>query len=611
VREIEDARRPRGPWLAAVLMALVTPSAVPAAVYGEVEVTVRSEPLGTATHGYAEIEYVVVNRSAKAHDVRLTFPKSSYSSGGDYLRAVSRTVTVEPGKTARAVLAYPERIEVRGGGGTGVAIDGREQEEPVAVGSGAGSRASSYGGYARSGRTQSYCLFSKTVDTRFPDWVGQAQREVWGMGGGYSFDAVRADQPADQWSTSWLGYTRYDGVAVTADDLRAMPAEVRAAVGQYVECGGTLLVFGRDPPLPGAWKLNPHPDHPVAVATPGFGLCVVTDRLDLSAEPAAVLVPALEGWVGTAAPWQKVRTANDANRAFPVVDDVGVPVKGLMFLMFVFVVVIGPLNLMVLARMKRKLWLFWTVPAISFATCVLVIGYMAVTEGWQGRSRVEGFTVLDENSRRASTLGWTGFYTPLLPSGGLHFGAETEVSYQNGEENYGYGYRRRNASGSPLTIDWSRDQHLASGWLTPRVPAHFVLRKSELRRERVTIASGADGAPEAVNGLGADLTTLWYQDAAGNSFRADGVPAGGRAALKLVPWQTPGRSPKTFRTVYGGDWSGLAEKLKTDGPALLAPRTYLAVMDAAPFLDDGLPGASVRKTRSVVYGILKEGGDGG
>jgi hypothetical protein len=51
--------------------------------------------------------------------------------------------------------------------------------------------------------------------------------------------------------------------------------------------------------------------------------------------------------------------------------------------------------------------------------------------------------------------------------------------------------------------------------------------------------------------------------------------------------------------------------LRLKGAALLAPRTYLAVVEGAPFLDDPMPGASVRRARSVVYGILKEGGDGG
>ena len=57
------------------------------------------------------------------------------------------------------------------------------------------------------------------------------------------------------------------------------------------------------------------------------------------------------------------------------------------------------------------------------------------------------------------------------------------------------------------------------------MPAHFALRKSELRRERMEITKNADGSVEAVNGLGADLSQFWYLDERGNLFRADATAA--------------------------------------------------------------------------------------
>jgi len=621
VREIErpNGREP-GPrvHLAAVLAVLVAPALAPAATYGDIEVTIKNEPRGAAVHGYAEIEFLVVNRSAQAaHEVRLTHPKSSYSYGSDHIRAVTRTVTVEPGARVRVVIAYPEQLELSGSG-TGVTVDGREQDGVVPSGGSSGSRGRSYGGVSSYGgpsygstETHLVILYSKSIDTRFPDWIGTTQMQLRSEGRlAVTSEAVRAGEAADQWSPNWLGYTRYDGIAVTADDLRVMPPEVRSALGQYAECGGCLLVLGRDPQLPGPWRLAADREGLLSAARPGFGRCFVTEQVDLSDAPDDLLAPVLAACNETATPWRRTRTPGDANRVFPVVEDVGVPVKGLLILMVVFAVVIGPLNLVALARKKRKLWLFWTVPLISFATCLAVVGFMALSEGWQGRTRIEGVTLLDENSRRASSLGWTGFYTPLLPSGGLHFSPETELGYQNGADAAPYSYRRRRSSGSALTIDWTREQHLASGWLTPRVPAHFALRRSELRRERVAISKGAGGAPEAVNGLGADLSEFWYLDERDTLFHADAIPAGARAALTPVPGVRRAAGAMTLRGVYTGDWSVLAGKMKADGPALLAPRTYLAVMEAAPFLDDALPGASVRKARSVVYGILKEGGGG-
>ncbi len=76
-------------------------------------------------------------------------------------------------------------------------------------------------------------------------------------------------------------------------------------------------------------------------------------------------------WTQTAGPWQVGgsghyrRSTYEANVKFPVIEDIGIPVKGLFLLMLLFVLAIGPINLMVLARKKRRIWLLWTTPVIS------------------------------------------------------------------------------------------------------------------------------------------------------------------------------------------------------------------------------------------------------
>src|SRR5262245_8472435 len=101
--------------LIAVLALLLTASTASAGRLGNIEVTVEHEPKGNATHGYAEVWVRVKNHSEQtAHSVRVTFPKSSYSPGVDHLRAVTRAVTVEPGKVARVSIAFPERLAVVG-----------------------------------------------------------------------------------------------------------------------------------------------------------------------------------------------------------------------------------------------------------------------------------------------------------------------------------------------------------------------------------------------------------------------------------------------------------------------------------------------------------------
>src|SRR5207247_11070803 len=114
-------------------------------------------------------------------------------------------------------------------------------------------------------------------------------------------------------------------------------------------------------------------------------------------------------WEESQTPWalrrDKAFEFSTANKNFPVMENVSIPVRGLLLIMLVFVILIGPVNLIVLSKKKKKMWLLWTVPAISLLTCLAVSAYTVFSEGWGGRARYLSFTILDERSHRASTIG--------------------------------------------------------------------------------------------------------------------------------------------------------------------------------------------------------------
>src|SRR5262249_39488192 len=293
-----------------------------------------------------------------------------------------------------------------------------------------------------------------------------------------------------------------------------------------------------------------------------------------------------------------VRSANDANALFPVVEDRGVPVRGLFAGMLVFAILIGPVNINLLTRKKRRLWLLWTVPVFSLLTCAAVFGFMLISEGWTGHVRAEGVTVLDEVSQRASSVSWLGVYSPITPGEGLHFGYDTEVTPQLKAD-----FRR--GDGSARTIDWTSGQHLQSGWVRALVPAHFTVRSSEQRLERLAVRREPDGTLKAVNALKAPLVKLWLADAAGKIHTAENVPAGKEAALKASDLRAGGKE-EALRQAFAGDWVALGKRLSGRPEEVLRPGTYLAVLDGAPLLEQGLRSAQLRPGYSVVFGILKE-----
>jgi hypothetical protein len=615
-----------------------------AITYGDLEFAVDPEPKGQPLHGYTEYRILVRNRGSEAtRHVRLTMPGDAI--GGRRRGAlvdISRSVEVGPGLTISVSLLQPAHPDVAGGG-VAVTIDGRRQDKLLSISpvSSRGRSGGMYGyGYPRYGRRSMrfysgpsmsgpgdglpLILTSQRVPEKFFQRtvaVGPVEPEaepeiVMGRPGfadprsglHINADFNRSDLPISAWSSRWLGYTRYDAIVVLREDLEELQRgsnETRAvlqALWQFTETGGVLIVIGPGQvAVPPGWRSKEVGKEGLTLYAIGFGQCFVTpDR-----EPekwAPDRWAALGGAIRqTATPFQSSAHLLELNKAFPVVDDLGVPVKGLFALIILFAVALGPINLAVLGRKNKRIWMLWTVPLLSFLTCLAVFGYMIVAEGWQGRARVGGITFLNEIDRRATTLGRTAFYSPLTPGGGLHFSENTEVSVPDEDAA---------VFSNSCTIDWTQGQHLGRGWVTARVPAHFFLRKSEPRRERLTLHRDADGALQLVNALPADIKTVWVADEKGMLYSAGKVAAGQRVSLERSGKYTLKPSPPDrWRRLYANsDWVNTA-LIASQRPAdVLGPRMYLAVVEGSPFLEQGLQGAAVRESASVVLGVMAEGG---
>lgn len=639
--------------------------------YGDIVISSEIEPHGSSTHGYSEYVFVVVNRSKERdHHITLDMPKGSMGGrmGLDYLRSTKRTFDVPKGTTARVSLFHPDSLV--DGSGVRVSIDGREEESPLPIAM-ARSAVGPYRGYGmHTGSADPLILTSNRTPVDFHNAARTVPQGV-PMGGmgipmwvNNQIEQEKID--VNRWSGNWLGYSRYDAVVVTADELKDAPENVRTALWQYAETGGVLVILGDKVAVPESWKQRRSEAYGTSLYGTGFGHCLVapdgTAGTWNNPQRQAVLGELVRD---SAAPWQQQAMGpGDANRVFRVVENVQVPVRGLFALMCVFTFVIGPLNLWLLDRGKRRIWMLWTVPLISFVTCLAVFGYMIVSEGWRGQLRTEVVTILDENTHRATTYGWTAFYAPLTPGDGLHFSPDTELMWLKGADvDVRYGYPRRSGSGSACRMDWTKDQHLTSGWVTARVPCHFKVRKSEPSRLRLTVERGADGAMTATNGLGANAIELYVADDKGRVYRAQNVAAGARATLQLLTDVPPVTQPQsqardllrgtTWLTnagtplgpqqagVYYGKPVGPATAAKMappplvekGGPAIpprqppvvqvgmpgsgpgreplryLAPRTYIAVLDGAPFLEDGLTNLAQATRSNTVLGILRETDD--
>src|SRR5262249_41011662 len=141
---------------------------------------------------------------------------------------------------------------------------------------------------------------------------GQGRLGTWtGMyrGTQYSYpkdqEFYEAPGPVNEWSRSWLGYGRYDGVALTANQLKPAPPEVRRALWRDVECGGALVLVGGGE-VPDSWARRKVRRDGVTAYYAGFGVCLVPDRAavpDWEPEQWRALIAA---WDQSDRPWQRV-----------------------------------------------------------------------------------------------------------------------------------------------------------------------------------------------------------------------------------------------------------------------------------------------------------------
>ena len=550
-------------FLVVVGMGCAVPDLLAQVDYDEITVSPELHPRVNTLHGYAEYRIAVSNRSPdKARQVTLILPGTSHSYG-QHIREMTRSVVVAPSTTVHVSLLQPP--VPMPGRDLRVAIDGKMQKEemPLPIFTHGRnvymSRVVTAGGGRRihigTTKLTLRVLVSRDVDTadlhdhasdifgtRFPSSPSPSTgRFPPSSGGTAPYEIVDLGFSVTSWSTNWIGFSSFDGVVVTGNAIQRMPPNVQAALWRYVECGGSLFVLGAQE-LPESWELKELPKSSLSteaaeliVYDAGFGECIVSPEIDTGNLDQDQWWQIVESWLNTAVPWRWDGLIDDVNNIFPVVDSLGIPVRGLYFLMLLFALAIGPVNLIVLSRKKRRIWLLWTTPVISLVACLAVLTYATFAEGWKRRIRTEGLTILDEKARRATTIGWTAFYSALTPSEGLHFGYETELTPAP----------QSLITNATRTVDWTHDQHLASGWLTARVPSHFMVRKSEMRRERITVRSG-NADLKIVNGLGADISQFWLADTDGEIYAAESIAAGEEATLVPFKETQPDKSDGNF-----------------------------------------------------------------
>lgn len=563
--------------------------------FGDVEVSVP-ESIWGGFHGYVEYRLQVSNTSPeRGHRVRLSLPRNynSFASGIPHLEEISRTVDLPPRSSLSVSLLQPG-LPLQGDNYVGIWIDGQFQPEgiPIAI------RHTPYFAF------QPYAPvnLSVTASRQADEFVVLMQRAHDLAAGAKPSSGSRRTlnaksinrSPFDlsEWSDSWLAYSSADGIVVSGQELAALSTEARGALFGYLEAGGFLAVLG-DFQAPPHWEEAPSKLAGSNAYRASFGRCAVVQQ-DAYRRWEDSDWDAFFDSLEETSDYLRTPRVDDPSNSFPVAENLQIPVRGLFLFLIAFVIAVGPINVFLVSRIHKRVWLWWTVPAIALATAVGVGGYTLLSEGLRSHVRSESLTILDETRRRAASSGLLGIYSTLTPNQGLRFDRHTELTLLPVFDTI-----------SPLRLDWSEGQHLASGWIQARIPAYFVLRKAESRRERLPFRRLPDGSLLALNGLGAPVRQLTYQSPDGILYQARDIAPGEEKRLEAGSRGHPQETRIHLLEQFYTGRRPLQELFAKPQDYLKSGR-YLAELQGSPFLESGLTSPKTSDQMAVVYGICQE-----
>jgi hypothetical protein len=394
--------------------------------------------------------------------------------------------------------------------------------------------------------------------------------------------------PPARLPTNWLGYTSLRAVILAPPAWAQLSEPQKTALLTWTACGGDLVFVDGDAAtlVPNLPPIGPGPQ--AGVRGYFFG------RIHTPAA-ASITASGLAAFLTSAERLQDSNLARPANGArdwgtmagrgfrLPIPGVEGIPARAYVGILLLFSIVIGPANYWFLRRRRLQVLLVLTAPLIAAVFIVLLAGYVVAGEGFGVRGRIASFTMLDQVRSQAVTRSSLSLYAAgMTPSGGLRVPRDVAV-FPLGTE--GSGVRER------LVLDLTEAQRFAAGVIQARSPANVEQIAFRPARERLAFArEGADRS--VVNGLGAAIEALIYRDGQTVYSLAGRLAPGARATLKAgVPGASaivPSSLPLTARFVH----------LVHNQPA----GSYLAVVDASPFVEPGVAGVAERGSFHLVLG---------
>ncbi|MBR5710508.1 MAG: hypothetical protein IKX40_07105 [Thermoguttaceae bacterium] len=433
-------------------------------------------------------------------------------------------------------------------------------------------------------------------------------------------EAIFAEADCKQWPQDRLDYSCLDVILLTPAELSAAPDGVQTALREFVLAGGVLWLFDcenqkddldkiewivqlKEETSPNAMKeYNQFQclEYPVA-----FGRVVLSNftpekfrSLYLSNKSNKNIIidiyQCFDFQFSSRIIWFDKQDLNEWHRSFPIANDLSIPVLGIGFVIFLFVMLAGPVNLFLLTKYNKRIWLLVTVPALSFLFASAILLYVILSEGFKTDTRIAVGSYLDQRNGMYSSMIQYAFYARTTPRN-VVFDSNDELNIMDD-----------NNDNARLSIDWTSGKQIIHSHFVPvRKPAYYKVRKTGTTRLKLDFDFNAEN-PYVVNGLGKDVDQLFVRSEDGSLWRAESVKAGQKAQLTSVNQyfdEANKKQPFAYPACIASSTWNFSKSSVSNLSKTLPPQCYIVTFDSpGPFTNKGISYAKEKESFGFLMG---------
>lgn len=393
--------------------------------------------------------------------------------------------------------------------------------------------------------------------------------------------------------TDWRGYTGLAQWWMTGEEWQKIPKASKSALLEWVALGGEIMMI--------CTKVDAASLE--ALALPGGSRLVQLygkGRIDVAeaAKNGGVPNEAISFQRQRSGKLNIEKSVNTHKIGKWMNEIVGIlQMRGWLIFLFIiaFAVVVGPVNLFVLAGKGRRARLFWTTPLISLIGSLLLALIILFEDGTGGvGAQLIHVTLMPDEKKIAITQEQTSRTGLLLSS---NFAIAEPSLMQPMASKFVEDYRRSpyDRSGSE---NWSCTPESRFGdWFRSRSVQSHLLQAVRPSRAAIELTTGS--TPHVVSTIDAELKVLYLIDDADKVWKAEAVATGEKHDLQpssiqeLRDWLTQIRSDVAPGTIVS---KGLTDELPRSGSI------YAEAADGAGFAISTLSSIHWKQRKAFITG---------